>query len=124
MRQATLQRTRFHRSFAALALAVVGAAALFAAVPARADNDFRNGFEDELGRVAAHAVVGAGVQIAFGGPVGYGYAPAYYRPVVRPVYYRPVPVVRVVPVPVHRHGFYCGHPRFAYRGHGHGYGRR
>lgn len=85
----------------AVAVATLG---LVGAAPARAENDFANGFEDQLGRIVAHQAVGLGFLLLSGGlqpqrvwhdPYsGYGHA--------RPYSYRP--------------------PRRVYRRHGHDHG--
>lgn len=87
MRQETSDQAIQERNFGFIALAALAAAAaLLAAGSARANNDFQNGFEDELGRIVAHTAVGAGVQILTG-----GYYPAVVpvAPVVHATYYRP-----------------------------------
>jgi len=91
---------------AALALAAVVAGG---AAPARANNDFQNGFEDQLGRIAAYSVTALGVRILTGGyypAVAYSPPPVYVAP---PVYYAPPPVYYAPPVvyaprPVHYYG--------------------
>jgi len=73
-----------------------------AAAPARADSNFRRGFEDQMGRIMAYEAVNLGKAVIFQGVVhpavyggthapGYGHAPAYAP---RPTVYdhRPVPV--------------------------------
>jgi hypothetical protein len=73
-----------------------------AAAPARADSNFRRGFEDQMGRIMAYEAVNLGKAVIFQGVVhpavyggghasGYGHAPAHApRPTVYD--YRPVPV--------------------------------
>ena len=123
MRQVTSDQSIQHRSFGFIALAALaGAVALIAAGPARANNDFQNGFEDQLGRIAAYGAVNLGLQILSGGyypavvpvpvaPVAY-YGPSY-GPYYRP-YYGPRNVVVKYPK-AYRHGNYWG-PRNAYYG--------
>ena len=99
------------------ALAVL-ALALGAASPAQAGR-FGDGFEDELGRIAAHAAVGAGVHL-----LHHATAPHYVethvvhrypRPHYRP-HYRPHP-------PRHGHWKHRGHRHghWKHRGHRHHY---
>jgi len=82
MRQAISEQVIGARSWVALAVAlVVGAVSVIGAAPARANNEFQNAFEDQLGRIAAYQAVAFGVGVLTG---------AYY-PVVAPVpYYAPV----------------------------------
>jgi hypothetical protein len=95
----------------ALAALAIGAALGLAASPARAGNEFKNGFEDQIGRLLAFEVFHAG-HLILGAPV-----------------YRSVTVVRPVPRPVyvarswrhgHRHHHHhdepCDGERDAYRG--------
>jgi hypothetical protein len=85
MRQATSNRTTQGRGIAPLAAAALTAAvSLTIAAPASARNDFQNGFEDQLGRIAAHAAVDVGLQVLHG-----GYYPVVPVPVAPPVYYAP-----------------------------------
>ena len=101
--------------------------------PARAGDEFGRGFNDEMGRIAAHAAaaVGTGVlaQILYGPPPPPVYAPpppvypapVYYGPpvYVAPVYAYPYPVY-AYPYPVR---FYGGYPQRGYWGGG-GYAPR
>jgi len=102
------------------ALAALGLA-LAAAAPAQAGR-FGDGFEDELGRIAAHAAVGAGVHL-----IHHAVAPHYVETHVsygrdyRPRYERPRH---------HYKGHYKPHHKRHYKPHhgyghgrGHGYGR-
>jgi hypothetical protein len=106
MRQETSRRASGGRGFLVLAVAVaVGAVAVTRAEPARANNDFQNGFEDQLGRIAAYQVAALGVRVLSG-----AYPPVVVAPVVVPVvvgvpYYAPP----VVYVPSYG-GYYYGHP--------------
>lgn len=85
-------------------VALVSGALLFAASPAQARNDFKNGFQDQLGRIAAFEVVRAGKYVLFGGYAPY-YAPHWrFRPVVhRTRYAPPRRVVRHPHVVRHHH---------------------
>jgi hypothetical protein len=131
MRQKTSNRAVRRGLVAIAAAALTGATVLFGAAPARANNEFKNGFEDQLGRIAAVGAVNFGLSVLSGGyypaypvapavvpvpvapvvvhPVYYG--PAYYQPVYRPVYYAPRPVVVYGKPYKYKHG----------RGHGHGW---
>ena len=136
MRQKVSYRTVRRGLVAIAAAALTGVTVLFGApAPARANNEFKNGFEDQLGRIAAVGAVNFGLSVLSGGyypaypavvpvpvapvvvhqPVYYPPPPVYYRPAYyRPVYYAPPPVVVV------RHG-----KPYKYkhgRGHGHGHG--
>jgi len=111
MRQEKTQRQIRTRGIG-IAAALAAAALLVAAGPAQARNEFKNGFEDQLGRIAAVGAVNFGLSVLSGGyypaypavvPVPVApvvvhrpvyYAPAYYRPVY-PAYYAPRPVVVV-----------------------------
>ena len=106
-------RTRRVGLLAAACVAVIG---IGAAQPAHASNDFRNGFEDQLGRLFAFEAfrLGQGIlaQALAGPPVAVGYGDAYYddTPVV---YERRRPVVRhrTVQRPHPRyHAYDCDHP--------------
>jgi hypothetical protein len=78
------QGCRAPRSSALAALLACAALGL-AAAPARAGNEFKNGFEDQIGRLLAFQVFQAG-QVILGAPgYGYGYAWAV-RPAPRPLY--------------------------------------
>lgn len=125
MRQNTSYRG-LRRGFGALAAAaLVGGATLFGAAPAQARNEFKNGFEDQLGRIAAVGAVNVGLSVLSGGyypaypavvpvpvaPVVHYAPPVYYRPVY-PVYYGPPHAVVVK----HKHHRHHKHWR---RGHGH-----
>ena len=80
-----------------VALAVLACAALFAAAPARAGGEFRDGFEDQLGRLAAFEVFHLGHVLLQGYP-----GPVYA------VHYAPRPA------PHHHHGHpgrHLGHHR-------------
>src|SRR5262245_46846082 len=138
MRQKTSNRAVRRGLVAIAAAALTGVTVLFGApAPARANNEFKNGFEDQLGRIAAVGAVNFGLSVLSGGyypavvpaavpvpvavpvapvvvhPVYYPPPPVYYRPAYRPVYYAPPPVVVV------KHGKpYKYKPG---RGHGHGY---
>ena len=124
MRQETSNRAIQTRGFGAMAVAVLaGVVALIAAGPARANNEFQNGFEDQLGRIAAYGAVNVGLQILTG-----GYYPAVVPvPVVQANYYGPRyapyygPRKGVVKYPKwHRHGRSCA-PSHGYYGNQYGY---
>jgi hypothetical protein len=91
--------------------------------PARAGDEFEDGFKDELGRVAAHEAVAVGrgllARILLGAPAVYGPPePAYGH--APPVYAQPVPVpvpVYVYPAPVY--GYWGWGPRYGYHHHHH-----
>ena len=85
MRIQTSSRARGLAIACAVAIAGVG---VVGAAPAQAENDFANGFEDQLGRIAAHQVVNLGAFILSGGyyhpqaqvrhaPYGYRHADPY-----------------------------------------------
>ena len=104
---------------------------LTSAGAARAGDEFENGFEDELGRIAAHGAVAVGrgilTQILVGPPGPPPPPPVYYAPPPppRPVYVQPVPVY-VYPYPVYAYPppAYWGwapYGRFYSHGHGHGH---
>jgi hypothetical protein len=124
MRQETSNRAIQSRGIGLLAIAaLVAAVALTGARPARANNEFKNGFEDQLGRIAAYGAVNLGLQILSGGyypavvpvpvaPVSY-YGPGYAA------YYGPSRVVVKYPKS-HRHDRYCA-PSHGYYGHAYGY---
>jgi hypothetical protein len=114
MRQETSNRTNRRRGFGGLAVAALAAGvALLSAGPAQARNDFQNGFEDQLGRIAAHGAVSLGLHVLAGGgyygppppfryyPPGYAYGYAYRYPVRH--------VVRHKYAHRHQHGWNCGH---------------
>jgi len=124
MRQETSNQAIQNRNFGLVALAALaGAVALLAAGPARANNEFQNGFEDQLGRIAAYGAVNLGLQVLTG-----GYYPAvvpvpvvqasYYGPHYAP-YYGPRKVVVKYPKG-HRHDRYCN-ARGGYHGQPYGY---
>lgn len=122
--------------------ALAAAVAMIAAGPAQARNEFENGFEDQLGRIAAVGAVNLGLHVLTGGAY-YGPPPvAYYPPppVYNYGYSRPYPVRHVVVHKYkhkHKHGRSCGHRGHGYdrwddddddygwrgRGRGHGYNR-
>ncbi len=88
-------------------LAVLG----LAATPARAGNELRNGFEDQVGRLLAFQVFHAGHAILYGG-YGPGYA-ASARPAPHPARYAHSRHGH------HRHGHHAAEPcRLRGRGHG------
>ena len=98
------------RRSALVALAICAALGL-AAAPARAGNELKNGFEDQIGRLLAFEVFQAG-RVILGAPV-----------------YRTVSVVRPIPRPVypvrhwhhghrHGHGRPCNWEADEWRGHG------
>jgi hypothetical protein len=108
----------------ALAIALLAGAA----APARADGDFENAFERQLGSILAFEAVAVSKAVLFPGAVAYP-APAYYPvPVAQPV---PVPVavpvaVPYYAVPVARPVVYYGGGQYygKHRGHGrHGWHR-
>jgi hypothetical protein len=107
--QATTANRHRRRAWrtALAALAVCAGVGLVTASPARADNDFRNGFEDQLGRLLAWEVFRVGHVVLQGGY-------PYYAPEHRA---RPHPRHR----PRWRHDDHHGH-----RGHpcNHGFDRR
>lgn len=112
--------------------ALAAAVAVVAAGPAQARNEFENGFEDQLGRIAAVGAVNVGLAVLTGGAY-YGPPPvAYYPPppVYSYGYSRPYPVRHVVVHKYkHKHGRSCGHSYYRGRGwddddygrRGHGY---
>ena len=135
MRQETSNRAVRRGLGAIAAAALLGATALFGApAPARANNEFKNGFEDQLGRIAAVGAVNFGLSVLSGGyypavypaPVAVPVAPVVVQPVYYtppPVYYRPVyhaayPVYYGPRTVVVKHK-YKNHGRG--RGHGHGW---
>ena len=85
MRQEMIHRPIRKRGIGVLA-ALAAAAAMVAAGPAQARNEFQNGFEDQLGRIAAVGAVNLGLSILTG-----GYYPAAVVPV--PVRVKPPVVV-------------------------------
>jgi hypothetical protein len=126
MRQNTSYRVVRRGLGALAAAALVAGATLFGASPAHARNEFKNGFEDQLGRIAAVGAVNFGLSVLSGGyypvapavvpvpvaPVVYA-PPVYYRPVyhpVHPAYYGPRHVVvKHKHVKHYRHGKHRGH---------------
>ena len=113
-------------------LALASALVLVSLTPGAAragDHYFQNGFNDEIGRIAAHAAVGVVSGLLYGPPppVVYAPAPVVYAP---PVYYAPPPPPPVYVVPVYGYAYpvYGGYPYRGYWGgrgpHGHGYGHR
>jgi hypothetical protein len=101
MGQAISKRASGGRRFLALAVAVaVSAVAVTSAKPASANHDFQNGFEDQLGRLAAYQVAALGVWV-----LGGAYPPVA-APVVVPAPYYAAPVVYA---PSYG-GYYYGHP--------------
>jgi len=128
MRQETSNRAIQNQGFGLIALAALaGAVALLAAGPARANNEFQNGFEDQLGRIAAYGAVNLGLQLLTGGyypvvvpvPVAPVVQASYYGPRYAP-YYGPRRVVVVNYPKAHRHGKYCN-ARNGYHGQQYGY---
>ncbi|HEY8156184.1 MAG TPA: hypothetical protein VII72_18785 [Myxococcota bacterium] len=127
MRQETSDQAILARNSGFVALAALaGAVALIAAGPARANNEFQNGFEDQLGRIAAYGAVNVGLQILTG-----GYFPAVVPVPVAPVayygpgygaYYGPRTVVVKYPKG-HRHGRSCASSH-GYYGNQYGYNQR
>lgn len=92
MRQETSKWAGGGRGCLALAMAVVaGAISLIGAGPARANNDFQNGFEDELGRIVATQAAAFGAHVLAGAAYPVAAAVAYYPPVpvYAPVVYAP-----------------------------------
>ena len=94
-------------------VALFSALLTFSLAPAaaRADSRFERGFDDELGRIAAHAAVSVGggllTQLFYGPP-----APALYAPVPVPV---PVYAVPAYPYPVYVHPHPAPHYRYVPR---------
>jgi hypothetical protein len=136
MRQEKTQRQIRTRGIQ-IAAALAAAVALFAAGPAQARNEFQNGFEDQLGRIAAVGAVNLGLHVLSGGAYYGPPAVAYYPP---PAYYGYGPrhvvkhhVVEHRVVHKHKHGRSCGHhyrhgrwhddDDYGRRGHGYRYGR-
>ena len=128
LQTSTTRNSRGARRIAGFVLA----AALLAgfAAPARADGDFENAFERQLGRILAFEAVAVSKALLFPGAVAYP-APAYYPvPVAQPV---PVPVPVAVPYPApayyavpvaHPVVYYGGKHYGKHRGHGrHGWHR-
>jgi hypothetical protein len=125
MRQKTSNRAVRRGVAAIAAAALAGSAVLFGAPePARANNEFKNGFEDQLGRIAAVGAVNFGLSVLSGGyypavvpvPVApvvyYSPPPVYYRPVYHaayPVYYGPRTVVVKHKYKHYRHSRGRGH---------------
>jgi hypothetical protein len=114
-----------------MAAALVGGATLLGASPAQARNEFKNGFEDQLGRIAAVGAVHFGLSVLSGGyypaypvapavavapavvpvpvaPVVHYYYPPVYRPVY-PVYYGPPRAVVVKHKYKHGNGKHRGY---------------
>jgi hypothetical protein len=90
------------------------ALALLGAEPARAGDEFEDGFKDELGRIAAHEAVRGGRQILAsillgGGPVA---APVAYpaEPVYPQAYPEPYPVEPYGRAVYHQHDHYHHYP--------------
>jgi hypothetical protein len=102
----------------ALALAPL----LLAPTPAQAGDEFEGGFNDEMGRIAAHEAVYIGrgllARILLGPPPGYP-PPAYAYPYPVPAYRYAYP-----PPPYWSHGPYPGYyyPGYHYRHHHHHHG--
>lgn len=71
------------RGFAIACVVAVTTLGLVGAAPARAENDFANGFEDQLGRIVAHQAVSLGFLLLSGGAhhqaVRYGVRHEPYR---------------------------------------------
>ena len=90
------------RGFVAIAVAgVVGTLGIITAGTARANNEFQNAFEDQLGRIAAYQAVAFGARVLSG---------AYY-PVAVPVpYYAPAVVYAPPVVYAPSYGNYYGRP--------------
>jgi hypothetical protein len=96
-------------------LSLALATLLLAPGASRADDEFEDGFKDELGRVAAHGAVAVGrgilAQILLG-------PPAYAAPVYpAPVYVQPYPVYAypVYPAP----GYWAPYGRYYHHHHHH-----
>lgn len=70
---------RIARIGAPMLLAAVAAVGLLGAKSAEAKNDFANGFEDQLGRIAAYEAVSFGKFVLSGG-THYGARPVLYSP--------------------------------------------
>jgi len=114
MRQETSNRAIQTRGFGVLTVAALAAAVtLLSAGPARARNDFQNGFEDQLGRIAAYGAVNLGLHVLAGGGY-YGPPPPlrYYPPGYAHGYAYRYPVRHVV-----RHKYVHGHKHGSNRGH-------
>jgi hypothetical protein len=124
MRQEISNRRIRARGIGALAV-LAAAVALIAAGPAQARNEFKNGFEDQLGRIAAVGAVNLGLHVLSGGAYYGPPAVAYYPPppVYRYSYSRPYPVRHVV-VHKHKHGRSCGHRYYRGRWWDDDHGRR
>jgi hypothetical protein len=111
---------RKHVRHPILALAAIACAGLFAAAPASAGNEFRDGFEDQLGRLAAIEVFHLGELLVFGHHAPHvQYVPATQHTtyVTYEAHYPRHAIAK------HRHHRDCRH-RALHRGHRHGKGRR
>jgi hypothetical protein len=111
------------RPLLALSLVLVACAiVMLSARSAQANNDFQNGFEDQLGRIAANSVVAFGASVLSGGYYPVVAAPVYYAPAVyyappvvyAPAYYAPPRRVKV------KHVVYAPGRPYYYGGCGHG----
>jgi hypothetical protein len=74
----------------AASFAVGMAALVFGAAPAEAGSEFKNGFEDELGRIVAHHVAAVGHAVIAAPLIVHGgryHAPPRYRPLPPPARY-------------------------------------
>ena len=111
MRQETSNRAIQTRGFGSAVAALAGAVALIAAGPARANNDFQNGFEDQLGRIAAYRGRQPGPpdphrRVLPGGGAGAGRAGRVLRAELRADYGLLRPRKLVVKYPkAYRHGY-------------------
>ena len=77
-RISTRRSVSSRRRLARVAVAAVLGGSLLAASPALARNDFQNGFEDQLGRIAAYHAVSVGRHLLLGGLVFHPYQ-GHYR---------------------------------------------
>jgi hypothetical protein len=105
------RRKAAHRPL--IALTVFACAALFAAAPAQAGGEFRDGFEDQLGRLAALEVFHVGHVLLTGHA-----APSYA------VHYVPYEVHYAPPQRHQHYKHHHKHPRHHVAHHRHHHGRR
>ena len=75
----SFSRARIARLGAPALLLAIAATGIFSAQPAQAKNDFANGFEDQLGRIAAYEAVSFGKFVISGGAIHPHYRPAVHR---------------------------------------------
>ena len=75
----SFSRARIARLGAPALLLAIAATGIFSAQPAQAKNDFANGFEDQLGRIAAYQAVSFGKFVLSGGAIHSHYRPAVHH---------------------------------------------